>query len=174
MPYTTPSTISTGQMVPASLMNNEWANNIKFLADPPACRAYHSTTQAIASGTKTGLVFDSERFDTDSMHSTTTNTGRITVNTAGLYLFSAHVGWAANVTGFRIVYLTLNAGSDIAIQSTQVRSDGFLDFSVATIWKCAVADFVTVSVYQNSGSTINVNNSNYFTTEFAASWIGLA
>lgn len=55
--------------------------------------AYHSTTQAVAAGATDTVLFDSEDFDTDAFHSTSTNTGRITIpaGLGGKYLVTYHV-----------------------------------------------------------------------------------
>lgn len=50
----------------------------------------------IANNSTTQLTFDSERWDTDGMHSTSTNTGRLTCVTSGLYLVFANVQWVAS------------------------------------------------------------------------------
>ena len=42
------------------------------------------------------------------MHSTVSNTGRITATTAGKYLIGGHIEFAANATGLRELYIRLN------------------------------------------------------------------
>jgi hypothetical protein len=59
------------------------------------CRAYHSTTQSITTSL-TALAFDSESFDTDSMHTTGGSNTRITFTTAGYYLVYGFVITDAN------------------------------------------------------------------------------
>src|SRR5262245_40483526 len=65
----------------------------------PAARAYHSANQSINSGTNTTLNFDSERFDSDTIHDNVTNNSRLTCKTAGKYLICCNVRWASNATG---------------------------------------------------------------------------
>lgn len=173
MPYTTPSTITTGQLVTATLMNNEWAGNISFLANPPTCRVYNNAAISIPNVTTTPLTFNSERFDTDSMHSMVSNTGRITFNTAGVYVVTANISWAASAVGFRITNIRLNGATVLASTSSVVRSDGFLDVPCPTIYKFAVGDYIEVTVFQNSGAALNVSaGGGSFTPEFAAAWVG--
>lgn len=49
------------------------------------CRLYKSSGQAGVSTTLTALTFDSESYDTDTMHDNSTNNTRITFTTAGKY-----------------------------------------------------------------------------------------
>src|SRR5262245_7924090 len=87
MGYTTPTTHSTGDLITASIWNTDLVDNIKFLANPPACRVYNSDdSNGVVDQTDLAVSFDSERFDTDNMHSTSSNKSRITFNTAGVYV----------------------------------------------------------------------------------------
>ena len=62
---------------------------------PPACKVYKSVSTSITSGSP--ITFDLETFDTDTMHSTVTNTDRITINTAGIYIVT--FGYLINYAG---------------------------------------------------------------------------
>lgn len=142
---------------------------------PPACRVFNSAAISLANNTQVDLTFDSERFDTDNMHSTVSNTGRITINTAGLYQFTGHVAFAANATGFRWASVYLNGGpSFLGFQN--VLSPTAADQTIITVtalWKCVVGDFVTLRVTQTSGGALNVNAAAAYSPEFEAVWVGL-
>lgn len=176
IPYTTPSTISTAQLVTASLMNTEWVENIKFLANPPACRVTSTATPSLANTTWTALAFASEEFDTDSMHSTSVNTGRITINTAGVYVVSASVGIGQNATGGRAVGIRKNgAGSSgpsfggNLVQGVGSAHPTYL--TVSTVVKLAPADWIEVVVFQASGGSLAMVNSDG-NHNFSAVWVG--
>lgn len=173
MPYTTPTTITTGQLVTASLMNNEWVNNIAFLANPPACRVYHNANQSVANGAVAYLSFNSERYDTDSMHNTVTNNGRITFNTAGLYHVFAQIVFASNVTGVRAIEIRRNGGNNIILNTVQATSAFNTRMGISTIWKFAAADYIECGVFQNSGGALNAEFNADYSPEFGATWIGL-
>src|SRR3990167_9330990 len=89
----------------AAQMNAHIRDNLNFLYGAPACRVYHNAAQAITTGTQPDLAFNSERFDNDTMHSTSSNTGRITSTTAGRYLACVNIEFEANATGFRASYI---------------------------------------------------------------------
>ncbi|GAH87980.1 unnamed protein product, partial [marine sediment metagenome] len=73
-------------------------------------RVYHDVNQAVPHATWTTLAFNSERYDTASMHSTVINNDRITVLIAGKYVCGVCVQWEGNVNGLRQVMIELNRG----------------------------------------------------------------
>jgi len=64
----------------------------------PRCRVYSTVANALASGgAGTRLVWDSESYDTDTLHSTSLNIGRITIPSemGGLWHFECSNSWEA-------------------------------------------------------------------------------
>ena len=53
----------------------------------------------------TALTFDTEDYDTADLHSTTTDTSRLTAPVAGIYRVSALLNWNENPSGDRVVVL---------------------------------------------------------------------
>jgi hypothetical protein len=177
LPYTTPSTIATAQLVTTSLMNTEWVENIKFLANPPACRAYHNTTQSVSDGTPAFVAFNSERYDTDTMHSTSVATDRITFKTAGLYVVQFNGAFVASndyVSSFAGIYLNSSMFIGLTNGGAAVTGLNDLYLSVSTVYKFAVNDYIQAQVMQNnSGSAAkNLMGGAAFSPEFSATWIG--
>src|SRR4029077_20051578 len=84
----------------------------------PAARVFHSANQSITTATETTLAFDSERFDTDTIHDTVTNNSRLTCKHAGVYVIGAHVQFDSGAAGgARYVSIMLNGTTTyIAIQ----------------------------------------------------------
>lgn len=175
MPFTVPHTIVAGELVTTTTMNNEWGGNVSFLANPPACRVFNSAVIGLTSGTPAALTFDSERYDTDgTMHSTASLTGRITFNTAGLYLVIADVSFTSNATGVRAVDLRVNGATFISSVLVPAASGDSTRIVNSTVWKFAAADYVEVMAYQNSGTTpLNILVTANYSPEFSATWIGL-
>lgn len=171
--FTLPSDPSDGQVAPAS-----WGDDVRaalsFLANPPACRVYHNTAQSIANNSEVALTFNSERYDTDSMHSTSVNPSRITFNTTGLYVVSLTFEFAPHSTGRRYGVIKLGGTTGIAVALNPTAEGTFgHGFSISTIYKFTAGEFVEAKVYQNSGGALNVLNSPNFSPEFAATWLGL-
>ena len=85
------------------------------LQNPPCCRVYNSAEHLGRQRHRSRpSTFNCERYDTDSMHSTSSNTGRITFTTAGVYSSSGNVDFACNATGRHDVWIRLNGTTTIA------------------------------------------------------------
>lgn len=178
-PYGTPRTWVAGERPTAAQFNEEIRDWVAALANPPACRVNHNTTQSINDNTETALVFNSERYDTDSMHSTSSNTSRITFNTAGLYVVG---GTAALVNGsadwVRVsLGIRLNGTTSLGFQtvSDQNGSSHNPHISNVTTYKFAVNDYVELTMLHDNTSNAarNVVSAGNSSPEFWATWIGL-
>jgi hypothetical protein len=121
------------------------------------CRLYNSANISVAHDTwTTGLTFNSEQSDQGGMHSTVTNTNRITFPEAGFYVFGAQASFAANATGLRGLFIYGLGGyvaSDLrnnlgAYNDTIVQLSSGADF--------AAGQSITVGAYQNSGAALNI------------------
>ena len=179
MPYTTPHTITVGELVTVDTMNDEWGGNVAFLANPPSCRVYNNANISVADNTvSTVSGFNTERWDTNSMHSTVTNSDRITINTAGLYIVT-FAGLFESGNDYDEVFcaIRLNGGNHIAEATASNDADTTSNprMSVTTVYKLAVADYLTVRVYQNNATNAARNLVAQANTspEFGATWIGL-
>ena len=104
MPYVDPQTVhnpATGTVAPAT-WGDTVRDDLEFLIDPPACSVFNSAAVSVTTGTTfTIMNANSENFDNDGMHSTVSNTSRITAQTAGRYLCLATATYASGTTGFR-------------------------------------------------------------------------
>lgn len=138
------------------------------------CRVYNSGSQSINNTTLTALTFDSELYDDDTMHSTVSNTSRITMTTAGRYHVGATVTFDANATGSRIVLLRLNGTTYFAKDRHMTVTTGSTTTSatVSSDYNFSATDYVEVIVYQDSGGALNVLNSGADVTGFWAHRIG--
>ena len=171
MAYTTPKTWAVGNVLTASDMNTYVRDNAAFLYGPPSCRAYNDADISIANNSVTALTFNSERWDTDTMHDLSTNTGRLTCKTAGIYHIYANVQFAANDTGYRTCTIRLGGSTVIGAMSITEVSDVAQRLIVSTEYPLAVNDYVEVTVYQNSGDALNVTASANYSPEFGMTWL---
>jgi len=157
---------------------NDYAKKAVKISNLPAytqgARVYNSANISTTNAAFTVLTFNSERYDTDDIHSTTTDTSRLTCKTAGKYLIVANVEFAAHTTGVRGVQIRLN-GSTTAIADSlyQATSGGYTTIiNMSTICDLAVNDYVECHVYQNSGGALNVISRNYRSPQFMMQRIG--
>lgn len=122
------------------------------------CRLSNSADITTTSGATKDLTFDTEYFDTDNMHSTATNTDRITVNTAGKYIVVGHARWENADNGRRQIAFVLNGVTFLAVQALgAVPSASLFSMqSLSTFYDFSADDYITMQVIQTSGSSLDV------------------
>lgn len=175
MAYSTPRTWTTGDDITAARLNQDLRDNPAFLATPPSCRVFNSANISHAtSGSDQYLTFNSERFDTDTMHSTVSNTGRITFTTAGKYLFGGNVEFAANATGQRSLKVRLNGATVIASgPHHDAAASGVTQCLVAGYYSFSASDYIELGGFQSSGGALNMTASSNYSPEYWAVWQSL-
>lgn len=117
-------------------------------------RVYHTgSNQSAASATATALLFDSENYDTNGFHDTSTNTTRLTIPVGfdGTYLIGG--GFYASVNcDIRIV---LNGITTIAFGRAAGGDSSIVSYTVSTTYQLVAGDYVElVAVGQGSTQTI--------------------
>lgn len=131
-------------------------------------RVYNNANQSVATSSNTVLTYNSERYDTDTIHSTVSNTGRLTATTAGKYLIISLVQFEANTTGFRQINIRLNGATTIARaqhDAVTVASIASIEIAVCT-YDLAATDYVETVAFQDSGSSLNVLSTANLSPEF--------
>ncbi len=99
---------------------------------------YNSTDQTISTGTATVLTFDSEAIDTDAIHSTSSNTGRMTV--------------PAGVTKIRLIAQVLSPDTGtVSNRNLSIYKNG-----VAIVTLAIPRDTFTTPVGTGGSSTLNL------------------
>jgi hypothetical protein len=161
---------TTGQILTVAGGVPSWATPAAGGLTFVGCYLTNATAPTISNDTDTIITFGAENYDTDGFHSTSTNTGRITIPSgkAGKYLFTAAFRWTANATGRRIVYLRKN-GSTIGAFETSVNSTTYPSLQVNQVSAASVSDYFELVVYQTSGGNLAFLDSDFF---FQASYLG--
>jgi hypothetical protein len=136
-------------------------------------RVFGSANISIANETFTVLTYNSESYDTDAYHSTSTNTGRITIpaGKTGYYFVWANTVFAA-ATGRRIVLLEKN-GSDnmLEVDMTGTASNDTFIWGGAAIYLTA-GDYMQVKVWQSTGGNLNAKFGDLGSSNFGAYYLG--
>lgn len=119
------------------------------------CRVTGSDVQEIGNGVDEVILWDTELDDTMLMHSTASNTGRITARKAGRYVVDAEVIMAADADGYRRINLLRN-GSSVTLRSYLPAGS---EASVCLLHDYEIdldaGDYLEVSIEQNSGGNLN-------------------
>lgn len=174
MAYTAPPNFATGAVLTEAQLDI-LSDDITFLAGPPRARVYNNANISVANATDQALTFNSERFDTDTMHSTSVNTSRITFTSAGTYLVGGNAIFAANATGTRKIFVRLNGTTPIA--TAEVVNGGAsadVSLAVSTLYTFAASDYIELVAFQNSTGSLNVTASGNTSPEFWATLIAVA
>jgi len=121
-------------------------------------RAYNNAVVSIGTASWTVVTLNSEAYDTNGFHSTTTNTGRMTVPSgfSGKYLivFNAAFAAGAAVGTKRGIRLYLNG--NIALASQESDPISAWAASISTIRSLSEGDYVEGYAYQDSGGDLNL------------------
>ena len=123
------------------------------------CGVKKTTDQSINNSTYTVVSWDSENFDTDTMHDNSTNNTRITVPSGkgGYYLLTGSIAFNSNGTGNRIVRFYKN-GSDLRwVASLAAANTGnFTIVPFSQVFNLAAADYIELYAFQSSGGALSV------------------
>lgn len=131
------------------------------------CRAVQSTTAtSLSQNTWTTIAFNSETFDTDTMHDNVTNNSRITIKTAGKYLIGGINAFSTNATCGARIYLN---GTSVLATQMQGNSSGNERAGVSTIYDLAVNDYLQLQGFTSGTGVSTTGNEE---TQFWAYKIG--
>ena len=162
--YNTFTNVSTGDVYTAAAHNNILTNLGNYRV-PPTALVSRVTTQSISNSVFNNVQFTAEGWDTDDIATLATNNDRLTIKTAGIYLVTANAMFAANATGQREMTI-VQSPTPAWTTSGTIASTAFVygtssvniyqAMSASVITTCAVNDYFTVQVWQNSGGALNL------------------
>lgn len=121
--------------------------------------AYRSTAQSITNATFTAVLFDAESADTDTYHSTSSNTSRLTVPATGMYRVTYDAAFAVGAGGAeRSFWVAINgaggaSANRYAITSTGPNVPNARNASIDL--PLTAGDYVELWCYQDSGGALN-------------------
>ena len=125
-------------------------------------KAYLSSNNAIDTATATTPTVWTESYDVGTLHDAGSNTDRFTFGVVGYYEISISQEWEADAAGYRemsVIYRDNSASSDTTVlrdrilaPSTQATA---ISGSKTIVYVDDANDYVTVSLYQTSGASLN-------------------
>lgn len=177
MSWSATHTYVTGETVTAATFNSGIRDNTQVLFQPPGASVTVPSGGAISVQNTAFPTIATKKlsvvlWDTDTM--TQAQTGRLTVNTAGVYTVHAHGQWDSNTTGsVRHLAIMWNGvqHSQHGVQPAGISANIEQDCN-ATI-KASVGDFFEYGAGQNSNANCNIRAfTNDGTHEmFTAGWV---
>jgi hypothetical protein len=176
--WTNPATFVSGDTLTAAQLN-VIADNERFLKNVDRARVYKSAAQTVSTGAWEHLSFDSEDYDTNSLHSTSSNTQRLTAAVDGWYVACLQVSFETDGTGRRDIQIRKNDSSTDGTAGTRWArvTLGSLGSGDSTIMQCtaylylAANDYVKGLAWQNSGAGLDVESGSA-ATWFSLTWLG--
>lgn len=138
----------------------------------PHVRVRHSADQSIANATGPHVLsFNTEDWDTSSMHSTVSNTSRLVAPQDGLYTIEGAAMWPGNATGIRALYIRVNGTTTVA-QSAHGAAATYAAVTVVTAtYRLQAADYVELLAFQSSGGALNVLTFDTRSPVFSMRWV---
>jgi hypothetical protein len=129
---------------------------------------YNNANHTIPDATSTWLAFNSEYVDTDGIHSTVTNTSRLTCQTAGHYLVIGGIRWDSNKTGQRQLFITIGPDRLVIAAQHGHANDPATAYNqnVSIFQEMAVGDYVELGCYQDSGGNLDITATAYWSPNF--------
>ena len=152
------STTNTIYRFAASPPPGAWVMVAGAATTMPSTLAFNSANISVANAIEQLLTYDSEVYDNDGIHSTSSLTGRLTAVHAGIYVATLNVGFAQNSTGIRFASIRLNGSTAIGAHSARAVNDGASRtyISVSAHYKLAVGDYLDSTAYQDSTAALNI------------------
>jgi hypothetical protein len=145
-------------------------------------KAHDSSGTVLNHNTATAVVLDVNDFDTDTMHSTSINQQRFTINTAGKYrveassVLEARFASPTNTPFYFEVRLDTNLAQKkyANVNLTQEQIDLGLRgcVEVDDIFTFNVGDYIEIHLIQNSGVQLETNAFSWFWTRMSVEKVG--
>lgn len=171
--------VATGSKATATQWNNAVYQQWQFLdIVKPVCQLTANAATSLVNGVWTAVNFDTEVIDTDSQHSTVSNTSRVVIGTTlGWYRCSGVVTFSGSATGSRYgAKLALN-GTDVngaqnlfanyssSVQQTASLAAIFVQSTLST-------DYVELLGFQSSGGAMNTQITSALRPCFSVEYMG--
>jgi len=143
----------------------------------PSCRAYNDAAIDPAVGSWVTVTLNSERWDTNAMHSTVTNTGRLTIPTNGYAIYAmdggvqfdtSGIGGNTHYFGIRV----LLGGATVLRQhgpAEYTMNTHDMGLAISTQYSLVATNYVELQIF--TSVDINILCAGNFSPEFGATWL---
>jgi len=143
-----------------------WYNTMQWLLAPPKCRLTTSATTTTGTAFAwSSVAFNTEAYDSTSMHDTVTNNSRITIATSGFYRLMAKSRATANVSlGIRLA-VSGSAVPDVENWAPFMAGPGVADTSTSATLYLTAGQYVEAQVASSGAATVVASST------FEAHWV---
>jgi hypothetical protein len=144
------------------MLNTHVRDNLLELRATPAnrCSAYNAGTQGITAGAAAvALTFDSEEYDSATMHSTSSQTSRVTIPSGGGGTYHVNGRTQKNgVNGLLVLELRKNGGAT-PIRSTEANTSTVMSLVISDAVVLAAGDYLELFA-SHSSNDANLGSAN--------------
>jgi hypothetical protein len=148
----TTATYATTALTATNVLSSAYATNTARGA-----RVYSSIVLTVPTSVYYSLPFDSEQFDTDSIHSVGAQT--LTCNTAGIYVLSGNMRYSYVITGARNIAIMVN-NAYVAYNRYGPMVGAYTALlNISTIYQLNQGDTVILQAFQDSGANVTLSAS---------------
>jgi hypothetical protein len=138
--------------------------------------ALRTADGAVSNATFASLSFNTETngYDTDGYHDTSTNNTRMTIPTgkSGYFWVWFNVTWEPNATGRRIARIMKNGTTSVFSLEVTPNATGEVGISAGKAFSAVATDYFEIEVYQSSGGNLSVLGSQIYNTQFGVYYLG--
>lgn len=120
-------------------------------------KVFRTTNQSIPNNTVTAISFDTEGWDTDTMHDTVTNPSRLTAQRQGVYLIVGMCQWATASGGItRDANIRLNGATNFCLSKLPPNANWGPTHHLTLELSLAAGEYIELVVTQDSGAALDI------------------
>ena len=150
---------SSGQVLTATSSTAATWQTPSGGATDVSCRVIQNPVTSITSSW-VSIAFQTEEFDTSTMHDNSTNNTRITIPSTGKYMVGG--GWFGSTNAVTGVRIRLN-GTTIISASVDGNGGTSLEYnSIATFYSFTASDYIELQGYSGTTQNTSGDNQTYF------------
>ncbi len=122
------------------------------------CAAFNNAAQSVPDNAFTVVTFNTNDFDTNSIHSTSVNTGRFTAPVTGFYLAFSSLQFAGSAAQQYVMQCRVNGTTVINGGGTSTLGSAGINESVFYVAAISLTanDYIEFMAFQNSGGNLNI------------------
>lgn len=118
-------------------------------------RVYHSANQSLTANVTLTLVFNSEKFDSDLYHNTSTNNSRLTIPSTGYYLITATFRVSSSGTNPTYIEYGLKKNGGVEALWNNSNQDILQEtFTITELLSLSTNDYIELTVETDQNASI--------------------
>jgi hypothetical protein len=150
------------------------ASDLLLVTSPHSCCVTRTADLSLTSGSETAVSWDDEQWDTDALHSTSTNPTRITLDLDGLWSFDCG-GLLSAGTDYSRLYVAIKlGGTRIARLDQRVAGITTPAWTISRKYVCTAGQYVEMSIIQQNAASAarNLTLTGIESPWFSATYLG--